>query len=297
MIKRILFAVCFFSLLLNATTIADLKKLQYSEQTKQNMFLYKNGLEELASKNNITALLMLAQSYESGSHWKQNITQSIIYYKKAAQLGSAKAFMKLALFFYNQDDIQNAKNFFTSALSGGEKNAIKYLLEIAIINQNKEDTNRFLKLAQKNNIQIDELTLENIKQKEEIKSDMMKYIEEKTFNISKDYIIGILRTISSLEGAFKNLGYEVDEYIIHNGLEPTIELILNKIPNVKIDEEMAMFIAGDNILKISLLRSLIWANEIEPFMKKEVNHKLSRVEIEVGAATSAKIVTKRVSND
>ncbi len=296
MLQRVII-LCLFSIILNASLLSDLKKLQYKEQTKENVTLYKSGLEKLVSQENVEAILMLAHAYQSGSHWKKSETKAMNYYKKAAQLGSGKAFMQLGMFFYNQEDLENAKNFFISALNSGEKNSITYLLEISITNKNKEDTQRFFKLSRKNNIPIDELTLKQIKQKKNKKSDVMKYIEEKTFNMSKDYILGILKTISSLDGAFKNLGYEVDEYIVHNGLEPTVELILNKITNANINEEMAMLIAGDNILKKSVLNSLIWANAIDPFMKNEVGYQLSRVEIEVGTNAVAKIVTKRVKND
>ncbi len=287
----------FFSFVLNATTIEELKKMQYSEQTKKNVLLFKEGLDELATANNISAILMLAHAYESGSHWKKDKLTALNYYKRAAHLGSSKAFMKLGVFFYNQEDYESAKQYFISSLNNGEKESIKYLIEISILNQNKKDVSRFMNLAKKNHIRLDELTLKGIKQIDVKKSEMMQYIEEKTFKLSKDYLIGILKIVSSLNGSFKNLGYEVEEYIIHNGLEPTIELVLKKIPNTKIDEEMAMFIAGDNILKISILKSLIWANAIEPFMIKEVNHKLSGVEIEVGATATAKIVTQRIDDD
>jgi len=291
-----LFFFC-VSFVLNASSIEELKKLQYSEQTIENVFLFKQGLEELAIENNVSAILMLALAYESGSHWEKDKLRALKYYKKAASLGSSKAFMKLGVFFYNQEDYESAKKFFVSSLNHGGKESIKYLLEIAIINQNKKDVSRFLDLAKKNHIPLDELILKGSKQIDLKKSEMMHYIEDKTFKLSKDYLIGILKIASSLNGAFKNLGYEVEEYIIHNGLEPTIELVLKKIPNTKIDEEMAMFIAGDNILKISILKSLMWANAIEPFMIKEVNHRLSGVEIEVGATATAKIVTQRIDND
>jgi len=205
--------------------------------------------------------------------------------------------LKKAIVYYNKDDLVSAKVYFTKALNSGELDSIKYLLEIAVYNKDKLAIQRYIKLANKNNITIDELILDEIAQSKNKKSKVMKYIEKETFNISKKYIISILKIISSLDGAFKNLGYEVNEYIIHNGLEPKVELILNKIPNAQIDEDMAMLIAGDNALKKSVLNSLIWANALIPFIKNEVNHKLSRVELEVGADATAKLVTKRIDDD
>ena len=280
-----------------ANTLEEAKKLCYAEQTKESVAEYKVVLEELISENNVEAMLMMASAYETGSHWQKNMSIAIKYYIKASQLGSAKAFMKLAMFNYNDEDYINAKINFINALKCGEVNAVSYLLEIAKIENNKEDIDKYLNLAKQNNVVIDELVLNEISTKKNQKSKWMKYIEEKTFNASKDYIVGILKIVSSLDGAFKNLGFEVDEYIIHNGLEPTVELILNKIPNASIDEDMAMLIAGDSLLKKSILNSLIWANALEPFMKSEVNHKLSGVELEVGTNAIAKIVTTRVSND
>ena len=292
--RKILF-ICFIIVFnLNATSLAEVKKLHYAEQTPQNIQKYKSTLEELVSQNNIQAILMIAQAYESGSHWEKDIAMAIKYYTKASQLGNAKAFFKLAMFSYNDEDYTNAKTNFINALKAGQTNAIKYLLEIAIIQKNNEDIQRYINLAKQNNIIIDELTLNEIKTKKNHKSKFMRYIEEKTFNTSKDYVIGVLKIVSSLDGAFASLGYEVDEYVIHNSLEPTVELILNKIQNAPADEEMAMLIAGDNILKKSILKSLIWANALEPFIKNEVNHKLSRVELEVGTSAIAKIVTKRI---
>ena len=293
----VLFVALIFTFNLYASTLKEAKKLYYAEQTQESISKYKNILEELVSQNNVEAILMMASTYETGSHWDKDMPMALKYYQKAATLGSAKALVKLGILEYNNGNYTNAKINFTNALKHGETRVIEYLLEIAKIDNNQEDIDRYLNLAKQNNVLIDELVLNEISTQKNKKSNFMKYIEDKTFSASKDYIVGILKIVSSLDGAFKNLGFEVDEYIIHNGLEPTVELILKKIPNASIDEDMAMLIAGDNLLKKSILNSLIWANALEPFIRSEVNHKLSRVELEVGTSATAKIVTTRIQND
>lgn len=290
MLKTLVFCLLLISFS-NALTIKQVKKLQYAEQTPENIGLYKSSLEQLASQGSSEAMMMLGEAYETGSHWDKNIAKAYEYYLEAVKYKNPKANLKIGIYFYNKEDFEKAQKFLSDALNLQEYQAVEYLLPIALKNDDKEALYKLVSLARNNNIKIDELTYKNIETALDDKSKTMKFIEDTTFELTKEYILGILNSISSMQGAFDNLGYKVEDYIIHNGTEPMIEIILLKIPNSPVDEDMAMLISGNNLLKSSIVKSLIWANAMEPVMKEQANHILKRVELEIGTSVTAKIVT------
>lgn len=286
-----------FSLLIitisNALTIGQIKKLQYKEQTPKNIELFKSSLENLVLRGNSEAMMMLGLAYETGSHWPKDMKKAYEYYLKAVEYNNPKASLKIGVYFYNKNQLEKAQKFLTQSLELKNYQSLKYLLDIALEQKNKEQAQKLFDIAKKNNIKIDALLYDEVETFIKDKSNAMKYIENKTFELTKDYIIGVLNSISSMQGAFDNLGYKVEDYIIHNGTEPLIEIVLEKLNNTPIDADMAILIAGDNLLKSSIVKSLIWANNMEPIMIKEANHKLKRVELEIGTSVTAKIVTTK----
>lgn len=284
-----------FSLLIvtcsNALTISQIKKLQYKEQTAQNVKAYKDGLEELILRGNSEAMMMMGLAYETGSHWPKDVKKAFEYYLEAVKHNNPKANLKIGVYFYNKNEPKKAQKFLTQALQLKNYQSLKYLLEIYLNEANKEKVKELFEVSKKNNIKLDSILFNKVETFLEDKSNTMKYVEDKTFELTKDYIIGVLRSISSMQGSFDNLGYKLEDYIIHNGTEPMIEIILEKLQNTTIDKDMAILIAGDNLLKSSIVKSLIWANNMEPIMQKEVNQKLKRVELEIGTSVTAKIVT------
>lgn len=281
---------------LNAASLEQVKRLKYAEQTEQNVKHYKEILESLSKRNSAQAQFMLGEAYETGSHWPADMAQALHYYGEAAVNGSDKARIKLGYYYAQHDDFNRSKSFYRQALDAGRIDAIKPLLTIALGERDAASIQEYAKLAKQHNLALDDSMKGQIKKAVETTSEAVsktiwEAVEDTTFDATKVYIKATMQTLISLEAAYKNMGFAVEEYLIYNGLEPTIEIILERKENQKIDEEMAFFIAGSNALKKAIVGMLVWANKMGDFLEQDLGYTVLGLEIEVGSSATAKLKT------
>lgn len=286
----ILLVVCVYSF---SYTLQEAKKLKYLEQTPQNISKYKTTLESLISKDDLHATYMLGLAYETGSHWDKDIDKAIELYKVLSKKNYKDVDIKLGTIFMHKKMYTDAKIYLKKSIKQKNDKSLLYLLEIAIYEQNKKDIKKYFKLCRKNNIILDDFILEEIKKNNVSLKTLSEKMEDKTFEAAKDYIVMVLKTVKSSKSMIKNLGFRIEEYTISYSTDPTISVMVYRTNN-KIDEEMAQYLAKDNILKQSIFNALSFVNELEPYLAKDVEQKLKWIRFEVGAHSNVKITTKEM---
>lgn len=288
-----------FSALLGAADISEAKKLKYAEQTPENVERFRTVLETLAAEENAQALMMLGEAYQSGSHWEIDEKKALGYYERAAKLGDASAAERAALILENSGEDDRAKAYYETAFEKGRRQAVKPLLAIALKQQDAAGVKKYAAMAKQYDIRLEPELVAKIEMFEKEDTDigltaLMDDMGDASFDATAVYVKAVMKTLISLEGGFKNLGYDASEYFVYEGVEPTIEIHLERDPARKVDEEMAFYIAGDNALKKAILRTMVWANRMSAFLEKELGYTVSGMEIEVGSSAAAKLIMKKM---
>lgn len=283
---------------LSAANITEAKKLLYAEQTPENVERFKTVLETLVSENNVQAMIMLGEAYQTGSHWQADEAKALGYYERAAKLGNATAAERAALLLEKRNEPAKAKAYYETALEAGRHSAVKPLLVIAIKAEDADAVKTYVALSKQYGIPLDPDIAADVTAIEEKNANfgigtIMGTVEDTTFEATATYIKAVMKTLVSMEGAFKNLGYDMEEYLINEGVEPLIELHLARDASRKVDMEMAYYIAGDNTLKKAILRSIIWANKMSVFLEDEMGYTVVGMEIEISSSVISKLVIKK----
>jgi len=292
--RKILSLLLIFTFLYSYT-IQDAKKLKYAEQTEESVLKYKEILESLKDKGNLEAVYMLAQAYESGSHWKKDIDEAIEYYKLLLDKNYKYTNIKLGDIFRDKKEYAKAMKYYKKALKNSENRdmALKKLLILSLEMKNRKEIKKFYKECKKAKIALDDIIVNEIKSFGIDMDSLSKKMEEKTFEVSKDYIIMIFNTIKSSKSLIKNLGFKIVEYSINYSSDPTVSILLER-DSFKIDEKMAEYLSEDNVLKKSIYNALVFVNRLEPFLNKEAKQKIKWIKFEVGTSSNIKIATEEI---